>query len=52
MTIEQMEIPVAEMGVQEPVKGRETKYAITLDGTVVEAEALKENPEAFRDAIE
>ena len=52
MSIEQMQIPVAEMNIEKPTEGPKTEYAITPDGTVVEAEALKENMESFQEAIQ
>lgn len=42
-----MEIPVAEMKIEGP----ETEYAITPDGTVVEACDIKENPTALTDIV-
>jgi hypothetical protein len=48
MTVEQMEIPVAEMETE----AIETEYALTPDGTVVEAEDFKENAESFSEAVQ
>ncbi len=51
MSIEQMEIPVAEMEVGN-IECEPTQYAITPDGTVVEAQTLQENAESFQEAMQ
>lgn len=43
--------PVAEMEVKGEVEGSETEYTLTPDGTVVEASAVKENPQVFAEAL-
>jgi len=49
MSIENQEIPVAQM---ECGPTPETKYAIAPDGTVVETEAVQENPESFQEQMQ